>query len=347
MRIFISSVVQGFEPLREAARRAVATVDATPVMCEEFGARPYSSERACVTEIEGSDIYVVILGERYGFEHAEGESVTQQEFRHAVSLSKPILVFIQDVRMEPRQAAFRDEVSAYHSGFCREKFSTPEELKDRLIQNLLRLSRSRNACSSQEFAQRVDEARLHRDHYGRQYEARFVFAFLPQPQRDVRLYEIEGKRDDQFVRLCASGLAEMRRGFDSISEKNCTGLRSGDTVWRQYEDGLLLLEMSATEKAQGLPFSHWYVAPTRLQHLADAAFQLIEANGGWFRIGLDGMQQAVIAELPERATNSFSLSHQGDDAGAEDRLLIPCTEAAYQAWVKDAVARLRRKFGPS
>ena len=104
------------------------------------------------TEIESSDVYMVILGGRYGYEHQDKESVTQQEFRHAISLRRPILIFVQDVEMEPSQAEFRNEVSAYHSGFCRERFSTPEELERKLIKNLLRLGRAQKACSQSEFS---------------------------------------------------------------------------------------------------------------------------------------------------------------------------------------------------
>jgi hypothetical protein len=45
MKIFVSSVVGGFEPCRAAARRAIETVDASPVMCETFGAKPIPAAR--------------------------------------------------------------------------------------------------------------------------------------------------------------------------------------------------------------------------------------------------------------------------------------------------------------
>ncbi len=117
MKVFVSSVVTGFEPYRAAAKRAIETVDASPVMCETFGARPYSSERACLTEIEASNIFVLVLGERFGFEQTPGVSVTQQEFHHACDRGIPILVFVQDAPMEPAQTAFKHEVEAYHGGF--------------------------------------------------------------------------------------------------------------------------------------------------------------------------------------------------------------------------------------
>lgn len=43
MKVFISSVVRGFEQFRAAAKDAVETLDMKPVMSEHFGARTYSS----------------------------------------------------------------------------------------------------------------------------------------------------------------------------------------------------------------------------------------------------------------------------------------------------------------
>lgn len=95
MKVFISSVVRGFEQFRAAAKDAVETLDMKPVMSEHFGARTYSSEHACLTEVDQCDVYILILGANYGYEPQPGLSVTQQEFHQAVSKRKPILVFIQ------------------------------------------------------------------------------------------------------------------------------------------------------------------------------------------------------------------------------------------------------------
>ncbi|RJQ18907.1 MAG: DUF4062 domain-containing protein [Nitrospiraceae bacterium] len=66
-KVFISSVITDFEEYRKAAGKAVEIMGDRPVMSEDFGARPYSPEKVCVTEVETSDIYLVLLGEKYGF----------------------------------------------------------------------------------------------------------------------------------------------------------------------------------------------------------------------------------------------------------------------------------------
>ncbi|WP_255301176.1 DUF4062 domain-containing protein [Pseudomonas syringae] len=110
MKVFISSVVKGFEHFRAAAKDAVETLDMKPIMSEYFGARTYSSEHACLTEVDQCDVYILILGANYGYEPQPALSVTQQEFRQAVSKRKPILVFIQQTDFDPKQAVFVNEM---------------------------------------------------------------------------------------------------------------------------------------------------------------------------------------------------------------------------------------------
>jgi len=348
VKVFVSSVVKDFEEFRSAARRAIETLDHAPMMSEDFGARPYSAERACITELEASDVVVLILGERYGYEHSEGESVTQQEFRRAISLAKKVLVFIQDVDMEPKQSSFRQEVESYHSGFCRELFSTPEDLNHKIIQNLNRLGRRVSASiSAEEFEQMIAGSVDSRDAWNmRSDSARFSFAFLPQPLLDLDPRELVGRRDDFFTKMCRAGLANLRSGYEPIDGRDHSGLKSGDAIVRQFENGLIRVETDASARSSRVSFSSWYVPPSRIRELGAACFQLTDANGGWCRIGLTGMEHAVVTELPATPTSSFSLASRGEIGGFQDKLLIPYTESAYLDWLGVAVARLERQFGP-
>jgi hypothetical protein len=116
-KVFVSSVIQGFEEFRGVARSAIGLMGDQPVMAEDFGARPHSSEAACLSEVAQSDVYMLVMGEKYGFETDQGISVTQAEFREAKATGRPILAFVQSVEMEPRQLEFRKEVEDYASGF--------------------------------------------------------------------------------------------------------------------------------------------------------------------------------------------------------------------------------------
>src|SRR5688500_8672162 len=101
MRVFVSSLISGMEPLRRAARDAVAALGHQPVMAEDFGARVSSAQVACLDGIRQADVVVLILGDRYGTVQPSGLSATHEEYRDAKG-QKPVLAFVQDgVTPEP------------------------------------------------------------------------------------------------------------------------------------------------------------------------------------------------------------------------------------------------------
>src|SRR5512147_433229 len=65
-RAFISSVMAEFQEERQAAATAVRTVNMLPVMFEQFGGRDADPEDAYLGEVGASEIYIGILGRRYG-----------------------------------------------------------------------------------------------------------------------------------------------------------------------------------------------------------------------------------------------------------------------------------------
>ena len=76
-KVFISSVITGFEAQRAAARSAVESLRLQPIMAErDFGAKPYTSQEACLDGVRQCDIYLGIFGTRYGFVTASGKSVS-------------------------------------------------------------------------------------------------------------------------------------------------------------------------------------------------------------------------------------------------------------------------------
>ena len=137
MKVFISSLITGFGAQREAAKRAVATLRHEPVMAEDFGAQPSSPQVACLQELRGSDIVVLVLGERYGFVPPGSTlSATHQEYREARG-TKPVLAFVQQgVTPEPEQAAFIDEVQGWEGGLFRGGFVEPADLQEGIIRAL-------------------------------------------------------------------------------------------------------------------------------------------------------------------------------------------------------------------
>ncbi len=53
MKVFVSSVIRGFEPFREAAVRAAQTLGHEVIRAEDFGASPDSPQQVCLAGCVG------------------------------------------------------------------------------------------------------------------------------------------------------------------------------------------------------------------------------------------------------------------------------------------------------
>lgn len=131
MKIFVSSLISGFEPYREAARSAITTLRHEAVIAEEFGAQPNSPQIACLRGVRSADLVILILGENYGSVQGTSDvSPTHEEFLEARDI-KPVLAFVQEgVTRDAQQADFVSEVQGWQQGYFRGGFKSPEELKD-------------------------------------------------------------------------------------------------------------------------------------------------------------------------------------------------------------------------
>ena len=131
MKIFVSSVMQGFEEFREAAFSAIASLDHEIIRAEDFPSSTASSRVACLQGVRQADLVVLILGERYGWSETQsGLSPTHEEFREAAEQGK-VIPFVQaGVERESEQERFIAEVEDYDSGNHRgQTFATPDELR--------------------------------------------------------------------------------------------------------------------------------------------------------------------------------------------------------------------------
>ena len=134
MKIFISSLIGGFETFRAAARAAVKTLRHDAIMAEDFAASPNSPQIACLKGVREADIVVLILGERYGVaQSSSGLSPTHEEFLEARG-KKPILAFVQNgVKPDAQQSNFLKDVQAWQSGLFRSGFDGANDLNSEII----------------------------------------------------------------------------------------------------------------------------------------------------------------------------------------------------------------------
>ena len=338
--VFISSVVNGFEEYRQAAREAVELMDHRAVMSESFGARPYSPEVACINEAEQSDVYLLILGPNYGFETDEGISVTHAEFRAARAANRPILAFVQQCDMEPRQETFRREVEAYQGGVFRASFSTSGELKDQVIRALRQLETTNQAISEGEFTGRIDTAIAElSDSWNNGPE--LVLGFLPQPEQMVDIVGLENELDGLFRSLCDSGITQLRDGYEAHTEANWTGLVSGRHRIAWFPDGLIAFLTNPTVESDSL-FSGSFAPPDDIERIAKGFRAIINANAGYVHIALLHMENTYVAPVP--SGTSLSMRMGGSDRAGFSRLFVPLTVGAYDDWIEHCINRFSRQF---
>ncbi|MBV9315088.1 MAG: DUF4062 domain-containing protein, partial [Pseudonocardia sp.] len=134
-----------------AAESAVIRAGGTPVDMAYFTADPRPPERVCRDAVRGADVFVGIVGFRYGTPVAERPelSYTELEFKEASVAEKPRLVFLLDEDMEgprglfheveygARQEAFRTSLD--QCGSTTARVTSPEGLSEKLYQALIKL----------------------------------------------------------------------------------------------------------------------------------------------------------------------------------------------------------------
>ncbi len=130
MKVFISSLISGFEPVRHAVKTAITTLRHDPVMAEDFGAQPHSPQIACLQGLRKSDIVILVLGEHYGAKQTgSGLSATHEEYREAKG-RKPVIAFVQEgVTPDLEQASFITEIQGWEGGLFRGVFRDPSDLQ--------------------------------------------------------------------------------------------------------------------------------------------------------------------------------------------------------------------------
>jgi hypothetical protein len=114
-RAFISSVMTELVEERQATAAGVRGVGLRAVLFEEFGGRDADPEQAYLAEVEGSDIYIGIMGRRYGKPLKTRFSATHAEYLHAEKHALRIAVWTSVAAdREGHEQSFLDEVRTFH-----------------------------------------------------------------------------------------------------------------------------------------------------------------------------------------------------------------------------------------
>src|SRR5215471_11187410 len=138
VRVFISSTLDELAPERAAAREAITQLRLTPILFES-GARPYPPRELYRAYLEQSDIFVGLYWQRYG-RVVPTMQVSGLEDEYQLAGEKPRLIYVKTPapEREPRLQALLDRIRAEDAASY-QKFATPEELRERLANDLAQL----------------------------------------------------------------------------------------------------------------------------------------------------------------------------------------------------------------
>ncbi len=216
MKIFVSSLISGYEPLRQAARDAVVSLGHQPVMAEDFRAQANSPQVACLQGLRSADLVVLILTDRYGpAMPGSGVSPTHEEYLEARG-AKQILLFVQEgVEREPKQEELLREAQGWQGGLFREGFRDAAELRT-LITRAIHGFELAHAAAPVDAAQlaRDAEEMLKRDRRdGRQGGPMLKFALTTGPARQL-LRPAELERDELADAIQQQAMFGNPRIFD-------------------------------------------------------------------------------------------------------------------------------------
>lgn len=150
MDIMLSSTVADLMAERDAVIKALAkfpfvtTVGAAPVAGKTHSSSPLITT---IKMAEACSFYILLLGDRFGFEYVDGRSATEIEFDAAYHVDPTkILVFQKEATTpEAKQLAFIKKVSDYQSGYWVTRFRFTHDLQSLVESSFIALLEERAA----------------------------------------------------------------------------------------------------------------------------------------------------------------------------------------------------------
>lgn len=331
MRVFISSIISGFTDFRSAARRAVELTGNIPIMAEDFGARPDAPQAACLSGVRESDVYILVIGSRYGTRTMSGVAPTEEEFGEAQRLRLPILAFKTTEDIEPDQAEFVRRVSpAWEEGITYARFTSPDDLKEEVIRALSRPMNFNSGATvdASELWEWLTRISSDREDVG------VALVFVPAARsRIVDISEIDNLGSVVGRLVAATGL--VPDGSLHVSER---AVEIGADVDRDRTYGVVEVRddlscgisvgLRNDPRDIGSMDFHYIDRARLLSALTQSLVQVLEIvrtidnrnaiREGWIQCRLWGLRHREIADLPDESVTSFTFPPE-----TADEMLFP------------------------
>ncbi|HAM38059.1 MAG: hypothetical protein A2474_04860 [Elusimicrobia bacterium RIFOXYC2_FULL_34_12] len=164
-KIFVSGVQKELK----AERRAVKDSILGDVLLSEYfdvflfedsPAKSHSAEKAYLEEVRKGNIYISILGDKYGSTGKNKISPTEAEFREAKTKHKDILIYIKgensvDKNREAGVQKLIKEIKDSKVGYCYRRFNSISELTNLVYESLIVFLKEKGEVGRAVFDQRI------------------------------------------------------------------------------------------------------------------------------------------------------------------------------------------------
>lgn len=369
-RVFVSSVMDGFEEQRAAARAGVEAAGCEAVLIDDYPALAVSPRNACLEAVDSCEAIVVILGERGGWTTPSGKLVVEEEYEHARSKSKAVLVFIQDGTRDADAERLREVLAEYVRGNFRRSFANSSELQAEVEAACRRLARTPPEASMD--TARFDEL-LSRPH---SFDHEAVLRVVVAPKRqDETVFELEQLDDEAFQhRLVGLGVSrevglfeqnearQVAQGANSLTVNQGADLRGRRPgLGRRlevFEDGHVVIDIAVAAARDHVtsPFAPLAVedvqaAGATALRLVDRLYEDIDPYGRYAGLAcsaslgeLGGRQLLPRSECPQPGAPVSIMMHK---RGAEPTLSFDRPESISRtdvAWVDIVASRIARRL---
>ena len=136
---FVSSEMSGLATEREALAQALRDLGMNVILFEDFGGRDEDPVTAYLDGVARCDVYIGIVGDRYGRMQPSGRSPTHEEYLFARDHGKRISFWVasDDNDRQGNARDFVQEVQAFHTTG---RFDGPKDLAGRVIDRVAELA---------------------------------------------------------------------------------------------------------------------------------------------------------------------------------------------------------------